>query len=212
MSGLADKTCVPCGADDVPLTEAQILPLQAQLEGWAVEDGHHLRKTFALRDFAAAVEFVNRVGGVAQEQGHHPDIALSGGEVDMVVFTHALDGLTESDFILAAKIDGEHHPEPVARRQVWRANDPAHAHLLAGLLDTRGIDAVVHGEDLFAGEGGILPTEAGPTVWVPLDDFARAHEILAAHDAPTTSSGTESETGAGGQAGPGGAGAGEGVA
>lgn len=182
MSGLADKTCVPCRGDVPPLTEAQIVPLLAQLEGWEVEDGHHLQKGFAFPDFATALEFVIRVGAVAEEQGHHPDIALSWGEVGVLIFTHAIDGLTESDFVLAAKVDREFHPEPVARRQVWRADDPAHAHLLAGLLDSHGIDAQVRGENLFSGEGGLLPTEAGPTVWVPVGDFDRAHEILTRHD------------------------------
>jgi 4a-hydroxytetrahydrobiopterin dehydratase len=181
MSGLADKSCVPCRGGMAPLTEAQIVPLLAQLDGWEVEDGHHLQKVYSFRDFATALAFVNRVGAVADQEDHHPDIALSWGEVQVVVFTHKIDGLTESDFVFAAKTDRQYHPEPVARRQVWRAEDPAHAHLLAGLLESRGIDAQVRGENLFSGEGGLLPTEAGPTVWVPVDDFDRAHEILTTH-------------------------------
>jgi len=186
MSGLADKTCVPCRGDVPPLTEAEIVPLLAQLDGWEVEEGHHLCKTFRFPDFAQALAFVNRVGAVAEEQNHHPDLALSWGEVTVLVFTHAVDGLTESDFVLAAKADRQFHPEPRARRQVWRADDPAHAHLLAGLLESHGIDAEVRGENLFAGEGGILPSEAGPTVWVPPEDVARAHEILTTHHASDT--------------------------
>ena len=182
MSGLADKTCVPCRGDVPPLTEAQIVPLLAQLSGWEVEDDHHLQKEFRFPDFASALAFVNRVGDVAEEQNHHPDIALSWGEVRVLIFTHAIDGLTDSDFVLAAKVDRQFHPEPVARRQIWRASDPAHAHLLAGLLESNGIDAEVRGENLFAGEGGLLPTEAGPTVWVPVADAERAHEILTTND------------------------------
>ena len=197
MSGLADKNCVPCRDEIPPLTEAQIVPLLAQLEGWELDDadadeedadgdradgdGRHLYKAYEFPDFASGLEFVNRIGAIAEEQGHHPDIALAWGEVQVLLFTHQIDGLTENDFILAAKFDGEFHPEPVARRQIWRAVDPAHAHLLAGLLESRGIDAQVRGESLFAGEGGLLPTEAGPTIWVRVADAERAHAILTTH-------------------------------
>lgn len=213
MSGLADKNCVPCEGGMSPLTEAQIVPLLAQLEGWEMDGGddedescdgedgggddgggHHLYKSYAFPDFAGGLEFVNRIGAIADEQGHHPDVALSWGEVQVLLFTHEIDGLTESDFILAAKFDGEYHPEPIARRQIWRASDPAHAHLLAGLLGSRGIDAQVRGENLFAGEGGLLPTEAGPTVWVPVTDAERAHEILTTHH---DGAGADDEAGAG---------------
>jgi hypothetical protein len=118
---------------------------------------------------------------VAEEEAHHPDLLLSWGEVRAVVFTHKIDGLTESDFVLAAKFDREFHPAPVPRKQVWRARDPAHAHLLAGLLEANGVDTRVEGDELFAGEGGMLPSEAGPTIWVPVDEAARAHEILTRH-------------------------------
>jgi len=184
--GLAAKNCVPCDAGVARLTNAEIVPLLAQLEGWAVEDGtadvgHHLEKLYAFPDFVQALAFVNRVGAVAEEQGHHPDLCLSWGEVRLVILTHAIDGLTENDFILAARCDREFHPAPVARKQIWRADDPAHAHLLAGLLESHGIDVLVEGDELFAGEGGLLPSEAGPTLWVPVDDAARAHDVLTNH-------------------------------
>lgn len=104
-TGLAARTCVPCTSDVTPLTADEIVPLLAQLEGWAVEDAHHLEKSYRFRDFAQALAFVNRVGGVAEEEGHHPDLGLSWGEVQVAIYTHKIDGLTESDFILAAKFD-----------------------------------------------------------------------------------------------------------
>ncbi len=68
-------------------------------------DEHHLAKSFLFPDFKTALAFVNRVGEVAEQEGHHPDLALSWGRVDVRIYTHKIDGLTESDFILAAKID-----------------------------------------------------------------------------------------------------------
>jgi 4a-hydroxytetrahydrobiopterin dehydratase len=79
--------------------------LAAQVPGWEVVEEHHIRKTFLFPDFRKALDFVNLVGGVAEEQGHHPDLMLSWGRVEVRIFTHKISGLTESDFILAAKID-----------------------------------------------------------------------------------------------------------
>jgi 4a-hydroxytetrahydrobiopterin dehydratase len=81
--------------------------LSAQLPDWKVVAEHHLTKTFVFPDFKTALTFVNRAGGVAEAEGHHPDLALSWGRVDVKTYTHKIDGLTESDFILAAKIDQE---------------------------------------------------------------------------------------------------------
>jgi len=75
------------------------------LDGWEVIDQHHLRKTLKFTDFREALEFVNRVGKLAEEQGHHPDICFGWGRAEITIWTHKIDGLTESDFILAAKID-----------------------------------------------------------------------------------------------------------
>jgi len=72
---------------------------------WNVVNEHHLTRTFKFPDFRSALAFVNRVGAKAEEQGHHPDILLGWGKVEITTWTHAVDGLTESDFILAAKID-----------------------------------------------------------------------------------------------------------
>ncbi len=181
MFGLADQKCVPCAGGVAPLDAAACAPLLEQLDGWTIVDGHHLSREFRFPDFATALAFVVAVGEIAEHENHHPDLALGWGRVRMDVWTHKIDGLTESDFILAAKADREHHPEPEPMRQVWRAPDPTMAHLMAGHLDSMGIRAVVQGESLFAGEGSILPQEAGPTIWVAVPDAERAEQILTEH-------------------------------
>jgi len=105
MPGLADRACVPCRGGVPPLTAEQIAPLLAQLEGWQVVDRHHLEKRYRLKNFAQALELVNRIGAIAEEQNHHPDIFLAWGRVAVKIWTHKIDGLTESDFIFAAKCD-----------------------------------------------------------------------------------------------------------
>ncbi len=81
-----------------------------ELPDWNVVEEHHLRKTFAFPDFRQALAFVNRIGEVAEEEGHHPDLTLVWGRVDVEIYTHKIQGLTPSDFILAAKIDGLYSP------------------------------------------------------------------------------------------------------
>lgn len=103
--GLASQECVPCRGGVPPLTEAQWQPLLAQLKGWSVIDGHHLDKTFEFKDFVGALAFVNQVGDIAEKNGHHPDIYLAWGRARITVWTHKIDGLTLSDFVLAAKCD-----------------------------------------------------------------------------------------------------------
>lgn len=105
MSELASKNCVPCRGGAPPLTAEQIAPLQAQLDGWTVDEAHHVSKSYTFPDFATALDFVNRVGAMAEQQGHHPDIYLAWGKVRVEVWTHKIDGLTESDFVFAAKTD-----------------------------------------------------------------------------------------------------------
>jgi 4a-hydroxytetrahydrobiopterin dehydratase len=105
MSELADRQCVPCRGGVPPLAGEALEKLSSQLPDWKVVDGHHLNKTFLFPDFAKALEFVNRAGAVAESEGHHPDLCLAWGKVDVVTYTHKINGLTESDFILAAKID-----------------------------------------------------------------------------------------------------------
>ncbi len=105
MSSLAEKTCVPCRGGVPALRGEALQTLARQVEGWTVSNEHHLSKNFKFPDFRAALAFVNKVGALAEEQGHHPDIFLAWGKVDITIWTHKIDGLTESDFILAAKID-----------------------------------------------------------------------------------------------------------
>ncbi len=102
---LAQKHCVPCG-DVVPLARQESEPLLKKVVGWRlVPDALSISKTFTFKDFAEALAFVNKIGAIAEEKGHHPDVALSWGKVDVSLSTHAIGGLSENDFILAAKID-----------------------------------------------------------------------------------------------------------
>ena len=102
---LSEKTCVPCRGGVPPLGEEEIRPLAAQVDGWSVVGNHHIQKEFTFGNFKEALDFVNRVGAIAEEQGHHPDIHLAWGKVGLSIWTHKIDGLTESDYILAAKVD-----------------------------------------------------------------------------------------------------------
>ncbi len=104
-SALASKTCVPCRGGVPPLKGEELASLQGQVDGWKVIEEHHVTKAFKFPDFREALKFVNRVGELAEEQGHHPDIFLAWGKVEITIWTHKIGGLTESDFILAAKID-----------------------------------------------------------------------------------------------------------
>lgn len=110
MSDLAAKTCVPCRGGVPPLKGSELESLARQLPTWQVVNEHHLFRRFAFPDFRQALNFVDRVGELAEEQGHHPDIYLTWGRVDISIWTHKIDGLTESDFILAAKIDRLYEP------------------------------------------------------------------------------------------------------
>jgi len=105
MSDLASKNCVPCKGGVPPLAGAELEGLRKQVPGWEVVNGHHLTRSFKFPDFAQALAFVNKVGAIAEEQGHHPDMFFTWGKADVTTWTHKIDGLTESDFILAAKID-----------------------------------------------------------------------------------------------------------
>lgn len=105
MSDLASKTCVPCRGGTPPLKGTELHNLSHQLPQWTVVDEHHITRTFTFPDFKAALNFVNQLGAIAEEQGHHPDILLSWGKAEVTIWTHKVNGLTESDFVLAAKID-----------------------------------------------------------------------------------------------------------
>ncbi len=110
MSDLAAKTCVPCRGGVLPLKGEELSLLQKQVDGWNIIEEHHITKTFKFPDFRKALGFVSRVGELAEEQGHHPDISLAWGKVAITTWTHKINGLTESDFILAAKIDQLYKP------------------------------------------------------------------------------------------------------
>jgi 4a-hydroxytetrahydrobiopterin dehydratase len=105
MSDLASKTCVPCRGGVPALQGSELASLQEQIPNWNVVNQHHVTRTFKFPDFRRALDFVNQVGALAEEQGHHPDILLAWGKAEVTLWTHAVNGLTESDFIMAAKID-----------------------------------------------------------------------------------------------------------
>ena len=102
---LADKSCVPCRGGIPPLTPEQIAPLASQVPAWRVVDHHHIVREWKLPDFAAALALANRIGALAEDQAHHPDLELGWGRLVATLYTHKIDGLAEADFILAAKID-----------------------------------------------------------------------------------------------------------
>ena len=108
-SELAAKRCVPCRGGVPPLRGAALLVLHRQLggdaSGWQIVDEHHLHNDYRFANFADALAFTNRVGAIAEEQQHHPDLHLAWGRVGVTIWTHKIDGLTESDFVFAAKCD-----------------------------------------------------------------------------------------------------------
>jgi len=105
MNELTQRQCVPCRGGVPPLGGDEIRPLLDQLSGWEVVNEHHLRKEFRFSNYAEALAQVNRISEVAEAEGHHPDICFGWGKVEVLIWTHKINGLTESDFILAAKID-----------------------------------------------------------------------------------------------------------
>lgn len=106
MSDLANADCIPCRMDIPPLEGEAIDTLLTQLgEAWEVVDDHHLTRTYAFTSYQPGVDFTNRVAAIAEAQGHHPDILLAWGEVTVTIWTHKIDGLSESDFIFAAKAE-----------------------------------------------------------------------------------------------------------
>ena len=110
MARLAEKNCVPCRGGVPPLKGEELTALAREVPEWQVVDEHHILRSFKFHDFRGALNFVSRVGELAEQQGHHPDLFLTWGRVDITTWTHRINGLTESDFILAAKIDRLYTP------------------------------------------------------------------------------------------------------
>lgn len=108
MAQLADRTCIPCRGGVPPMERPLAQQMLAELGAeWQLRENGYLflEKTYRFKDFSEALDFVNRVGALAQEQAHHPDIYLSWGRVTVQIWTHKINGLTESDFVFAAKCD-----------------------------------------------------------------------------------------------------------
>ena len=106
MSDLASMECIPCRGGVPPLEGEELESYRGRLGGdWEVVDGHHLEKEFRFDDFAQALAFTNRIGELAEEVNHHPDLKLGWGYVHVSLWTHKIDGLSEADFVWAAKAD-----------------------------------------------------------------------------------------------------------
>jgi len=102
---MVEKHCVPCKKGEPPLKGAALKALYEKLDGWTLVNEHHLEKSYCFKNFKDALAFTNKVGELAEREGHHPDIHLSWGRVVLEIWTHKIDGLTENDFILAASCD-----------------------------------------------------------------------------------------------------------
>ena len=106
MSELAKETCIACTEGTPPLTQEEIAPLQQQLsDKWHVDELKKLVAQFRFKNFKEALDFTIKVGALAEQEGHHPDISLGWGRVKISLMTHKIKGLSKSDFVLAAKID-----------------------------------------------------------------------------------------------------------
>lgn len=112
---LADQKCVPCRGGVPPMEESRAREMLSQLEsGWDLNKEGHLERTYTFKDFAQALAFVNKVGEVAEAEGHHPDLHLAYGKCAVELWTHKIKGLTESDFYMAAKADRAYQSMPQA--------------------------------------------------------------------------------------------------
>tara|TARA_B100001248_G_scaffold242319_1_gene209761 strand:- start:361 stop:702 length:342 start_codon:yes stop_codon:yes gene_type:complete len=109
MNDLANKKCVPCEGNIPPFDKSEIHKYLKKVDGWEVKEdenkSYYLIKDFIFKNFKQSQKFVNEVGSIAEDEGHHPDISFGWGYCKIKIFTHAIKGLAESDFILAAKID-----------------------------------------------------------------------------------------------------------
>lgn len=106
MTELSQKICTACSGDEPALTAIESEEKMEEIDdSWEIEDNHHIFRSFDFDDFKSALDFVNSVGEIAEEQGHHPNIHLEWGEAQVKLYTHKIDGLHENDFIMAARID-----------------------------------------------------------------------------------------------------------
>ena len=102
---LADKKCEACHGGTKSLSSSEYAPLLRELKDWEVIENHKLHKSVKTKDFQQALDLANKVGAIAEEEGHHPDLLVRWGELGIDMWTHAVNGLSEADFIMAAKID-----------------------------------------------------------------------------------------------------------
>lgn len=106
MTKLAENKCIPCSIGTLPLETKDIEEYMVQLDDeWKVIHNHHIERQFKFKNFKEALEYTNKIGELAEKEGHHPDIYLSWGRVKLTLFTHKIDGLSISDFVFAAKVD-----------------------------------------------------------------------------------------------------------
>jgi|SRR5882724_3114967 len=105
MIHLSDKKCVTCEGGVPPFTKAQIAEYMPQVNSWELIDDKKIAKNYKFKDFVEAMAFVNKVADIAESEGHHPDISISWNKVKLELTTHAISGLSENDFIVAAKVD-----------------------------------------------------------------------------------------------------------
>lgn len=105
MTELTEKHCEPCTGETPPLKPKEIFRLHEKVPDWLITTGHKLVRRFVCADFLEAIAFVNRVAEIAEAEDHHPNITIDYKRVTFTIWTHAIDDLSENDFILAAKID-----------------------------------------------------------------------------------------------------------
>ena len=109
MSNLKDKKCVPCEGGVIPFDISEIHKYQKKVDGWNIlkdnKQNFFLNKRFSFNNFLESQKFINKVGEISEDEGHHPDISFGWGYAEIKITTHAIEGLSENDFILAAKID-----------------------------------------------------------------------------------------------------------
>ena len=105
MTELSQKKCVPCEVGGIPLIRTEIEDYLKDVDGWKNIDDKKIEKRFKFKNFKEAMDFANKITDIAEEEGHHPTLTISWGQVIVILYTHEISGLHENDFIMAAKID-----------------------------------------------------------------------------------------------------------